>query len=364
MRVLFVEPFYGGSHRDFADGLVNYSQHEIALLTLPAADWRKRMRRGAIELARDVSQLRERFDAVVVTDMLDLPTFLALTRPRFEHTPVLAYFHENQFTYPRIRGTKLNSWFGQVNYATALAADGVAFNSAYHRQDFLGALRKLAKQPNNWLVAETLDVIEARSDVLPVGLELGWMDAFERSDVGPATVLWNHRWEFDKSPEMFVRTLESLAEEGLPFHVIVAGDPGSNPHPVLMDAPVRLPGRVLHHGFAAGKDEYARLLHRADIVVSTTRHEFFGISMLEAIYAGAFPLLPKAFTYPEMLPDSLHDSCLYEGEDQFRSMLRAHIMERPRSTAELRQSAARFAWDRVAPQWDDAIERLVLGSNR
>jgi glycosyltransferase involved in cell wall biosynthesis len=365
VRFLFVEPFYGGSHRDFTDGLVAHSRHAYEVLTLPAAEWRKRMRRGAIELADAAKGLEGSFDGVIVTDMLDLPTFLALTRPRFDSTPVLAYFHENQFTYPRIRGTKLNSWFGQVNYATALAAESVAFNSEFHRRDFIAALRTLAQQPNNWLVPQTIDRIEAKSLVLPVGMHFEWLDAIARPDQNATPIiLWNHRWEFDKSPDLFVRTLEALAAEGVPFQVIVAGDPGPNPHPALVELPDRLPGRVLHHGFAESREKYGALLHRADIVVSTTRHEFFGISMLEAIYAGCFPLLPNAFTYPDMLPPEFHERCLYNGEDDFIAKLRGLLLSTPRPDERLRQAAGRFAWDRVAPEWDTAMERFVLAGDR
>lgn len=360
MRVLFVEPFYGGSHRDFADGLARHSSHEFTFLTLPDVEWRKRMRRGAIELAEAAKQLDGSFDVVIATDMLDLPTFLALARPRFDRTPVLAYFHENQFTYPRIRGTKLNSWFGQVNYATALAADGVAFNSAYHRDDFLGALRALANQPNNWLVPETIDTVERKSSVLPVGLDFEWMAGMERKPNAVPVVLWNHRWEFDKSPDLFVRTLESIAEEGVPFEVIVAGEPGPNPHPALVEIRERLPGRVIHHGYAESRERYGELLHRADIVVSTTRHEFFGIAMLEAIFAGCFPLLPDAFTYPAMIPTDFHERCLYSSESDFQARLRGLITNVPAPTGDLRTAASRFAWNQVAPEWDEALERFVV----
>lgn len=363
-RLLFVEPFYGGSHRDFADGLAANSQYDYVLLTLPADEWRKRMRRGAIELATLARDLEGVFDAVIVTDMLDLPTFLALTRPQFERTPVLAYFHENQFTYPRIRGTKLNSWFGQVNYATALAADGVAFNSDYHRQDFLAALKTLAEQPNNWLVPETIGDIAGKSSVLPEGLDFEWMDGMKRRRGAVPVVLWNHRWEFDKSPDLFVRTLESIAEEGVPFEVIVAGEPGPNPHPALVEIAERLPGRVIHHGYAETRQLYGELLHRSDVVVSTTRHEFFGISMLEAIYAGCFPLLPHGFTYPDMIPAGLHDQCLYRGEEKFRFRLHALLTKGAPEHPELPARAGRFAWGQVGPEWDAALERFVAANVR
>ena len=359
-RILFVEPFYGGSHRAFLDGLRASSSHEIALLTLPEGEWRRRMRRGAQELAAQVSSVAGEFDALVVSDMLDLPVFLALTRPRFEGAPVMAYFHENQFTYPRIRGTKFNSWFGQINYLTALAADAVAFNSEFHRGDFFGALHTLAGQPNNWLVAETIPEVEARSSVLPVGVDLGWLDDLEPPALvpGPPVVLWNHRWEFDKAPEMFERGLAELAEEGVPFEVIVAGEPGENPSDALYRLRERLGSRIRHFGYAESREEYGRLLKASDIVVSTTRHEFFGVGLVEAMYAGCVPCAPNRYNYPALVPAEFHGRCLFEDERGFIDLLRALLADSPPDTAPFRDSAARYSWPSVAPKWDLALERL------
>ncbi|MBA4181306.1 MAG: DUF3524 domain-containing protein [Anaerolinea sp.] len=359
MRVLFIEPFYGGSHKAFADGLVLHSRHEIELLTLPEGEWRRRMRRGAQDLAAKAGELTGEFDLVLATDMLDVPTFLALTRPRFERTPLLYYLHENQFTYPRIRGTKLNSWFGQINYLSALAADAVAFNSEYHRQDFLGALRTLARQPNNWLVEESIGLIEAKSRVLPVGVDLAGFDQFEakRSDAEPPLIVWNHRWEFDKAPEMFARVVERLAAAGCDFRLAILGDPGFNPSPVLPRLAESMPERLVQSGYAPGRARYAELLWESDIVVSTTRHEFFGVGMVEAMYCGCVPCAPNSFTYPGLVPVELHATCLFESEDEFEAKLKALLADRP-GTGPLRASAARFDWDVVARQWDAAIETV------
>lgn len=360
LRILFVEPFYGGSHRAFLDGLVRHSRHRIESLTLPEGEWRRRMRRGAQELASMARVVGGKFDLLVVSDMLDLPTFLALTRPRFDRTPVLAYFHENQFTYPRIRGTKLNSWFGQINYLTALAANSVAFNSEYHRNDFVGALRTLAGQPNNWLVEESIATIDTKSFVLPVGVELAWLDehCVEGDPAAPPLILWNHRWEFDKSPEMFVRAVKRLAAEGMAFRLAVAGEPGFNPSPALVALEHDLPDRIAHFGFAPDRATYARLLWQSDIVVSTTRHEFFGVAMVEAMFAGCVPIAPRRFTYPMLVPEQLHEQCLFDDEEDFVAKLRALIQHPAEDREEqVRPSAARFAWGGVAPEWDAALER-------
>lgn len=359
-RVLFVEPFYGGSHRAFLDGLVRHSRHEFTLLTLPEGEWRRRMRRGAQELAGLASAVTGEFDLLIVTDMLDLPVFLALTRPRFAQTPVLAYFHENQFTYPRIRGTKFNSWFGQLNYLTALSADTVAFNSAFHRDDFLGALGTLASQPNNWLVESAIVEIAAKSAILPIGVELDWLDriAAEREPSEPPVILWNHRWEFDKSPELFARGVQRLAEEGVPFRLAIAGEPGLNPTPALQDLTEALPERVLHCGFVESREAYGHLLKQSSVAVSTTRHEFFGVAMVEAMYAGCLPLAPQRYNYPALVPPALHGACLFETEDEFVAKLRRLLLDPAQARSEVTASAARFAWPTVIRQWDEAIERV------
>ena len=357
MRVLFIEPFYGGSHAAFADGLQQHSAHELVLLTLPEGEWRRRMRRGAQELAATSRGLSGGFDLVIATDMLDVPAFLALTRPRFERVPLLYYLHENQFTYPRIRGTKLNSWFGQINYISALAAERVAFNSEYHRRDFLGALRTLAGQPNNWLVDEAIEEIAAKSEVLPIGVDLAALDSHrrERTPGAPPLILWNHRWEFDKGPEMFARVIEKLDAEGHAFRLAIAGEAGFNPSPALPQLAARLAGRIATFGFLPTRAAYGELLWRSDIVVSTTRHEFFGVGMVEALYCGCVPCVPAGFTYPDLVPTDLHERCLFEDEAGLEARLRALLGDRPDGRG-LRAAAERFDWSRVAPQWDAAIE--------
>ncbi len=365
MRGLFIEPFYGGSHRSFLDGLVRASDHEFELLTLPGENWRRRMRLGALELARQFDRIEGSFDFLIATDMLDLADFLALTRARTSGIPVMTYFHENQFTYPRIRGTKLNSWFGQINYMSALVADQVSFNSAFHQREFVAALRELDLQPNNWLDSSAIDEIEAKSLILPIGLDLGWLDgeggdtAPRRADGKPPLVLWNHRWEFDKAPEMFARVIRRLADEGLQFSLALAGDRGENPHPGLVSLAEELGGHVVHSGFAASRAEYAALLRRSDIVVSTSRHEFFGVGMVEAMYCGCLPIAPNRLNYPALVPSELHDKCLFDDEAEFTAKFRQAIEQPHQHAATLRRSAVRYDWSLVGREWDGAISRLA-----
>ncbi|HEX9371740.1 MAG TPA: DUF3524 domain-containing protein, partial [Roseiflexaceae bacterium] len=53
MRILYLNPFHGGSHAAVAEGYARRSRHDITLLTLSiAGGWRWRMRGAAVTLAR------------------------------------------------------------------------------------------------------------------------------------------------------------------------------------------------------------------------------------------------------------------------------------------------------------------------
>ncbi|MCA1670426.1 MAG: DUF3524 domain-containing protein, partial [Thermomicrobia bacterium] len=91
MRILAVEPTYGGSHRAFIENLVNYSQHEIVPLTLPARFWKWRMRGAHYELARMLNDVSGSFDLVLAGEMLNLPAFLGMTRHRLKDARVIVY---------------------------------------------------------------------------------------------------------------------------------------------------------------------------------------------------------------------------------------------------------------------------------
>ena len=56
MNVLALEPWYGGSHRNFLDGLVKHSGHTFHRITMAARFWKWRMHGGAVTMARKAVQ--------------------------------------------------------------------------------------------------------------------------------------------------------------------------------------------------------------------------------------------------------------------------------------------------------------------
>jgi hypothetical protein len=128
-RFLFLEPFYGGSHRAFADGLVSRSRHRIDLHTMPDRFWKWRMRGAALHFFRQVAE-PDHYDGLITTDLMSLSDLRALWGSRCP--PALVYFHENQLSYPLPPGETMDYQFAFTDITTGLAADRILFNSRTH----------------------------------------------------------------------------------------------------------------------------------------------------------------------------------------------------------------------------------------
>ncbi len=376
LDVWAVEPFYGGSHKSFLDGLVASSAHHLTPLTLPGRNWKWRMHGGAITLAESGRALLSREagvgrspDVIFASDMLDLPAFLAVAGRSLAAVPAIVYFHENQLTYPLPPGTQRDLGYGMKNVASALAARSVIFNTAYHRQEFLAAVGQvLASVPDHapeWIVPE----LEAKSKVLPVGCDLRRLDEIRDRGLAEAAagrwgdpgrgplVLWNQLREYDKAPEDLFTALLALKEDGLPFRLAVAGSNHGTPPPGFERAREELGDRVVQWGHVSEPDSYASLLWASDIVASTAIHEFFGVAVVEAVYCGCRPVLPARLSYPELIPAEAHEHVLY-GEGELVTAL-CEALTRPRAWSEdwQRTWVARYDWAGLHARYDEEIRR-------
>jgi glycosyltransferase involved in cell wall biosynthesis len=363
MKILLLAPYCGGSHRTWAEGYVAHSNHDVTLLSLAARFWKWRMQGGAVTLADQTRAVDHRPDLILATDMLNLPAFLGLTRDILADIPAALYCHENQLTYPMPPGETRDLTYGMINWLSMLAADRVFFNSQYHLDDWSEALPNMLKHFPDHSHLHRVDGVRAKTSVLPVGCDLKRLDGLCPSGAShqPPLILWNQRWEYDKDPETFFRALYALDQAGVGFRVAIAGRSYRQTAPEFEAARERLGDRVIHFGHAE-PDVYARLLNRADVVVSTAIHEFFGVAVVEAIYAGCFPLLPGRLSYPELIPESHHDPCLYHTFEDLLASLRWALTHprRARSLAEeLRPSVAQFDWSRMAPLYDRELGAIA-----
>ncbi|MFP4227325.1 MAG: DUF3524 domain-containing protein [Salinivenus sp.] len=368
MNILALEPWYKGTHRHFLDGLASHSAHTIRAVTMPGRFWRWRMEGGGVTLAEKARGVVEDGfapDLVFATGLVNLPAVLSLARPHLDGVPVVQYFHENRLTDLRPPGEERERAYAITNYLSALAADRVVFNSQSHFDEFIEALPQLLRDFPDFTNLHTVRALREKSTVLHPGLDLAAHDAHagERTRRSPRSrspiVLWNQRWDYDKNPNAFFRVMNRLDDVGAPFRLILAGEHFRDQPEAFDRAFERYAERILHYGYAEGFDEYSRLLHRADVVVSTARHEFFGVALQEAIYCGCHPLLPNRLSYPELIPEThhrplLHAPILYEDTDDLFEILR-DILEgetRPLPPETLREIPADLDWSTRASEFD------------
>ncbi|AFG37359.1 tRNA-queuosine alpha-mannosyltransferase domain-containing protein [Spirochaeta africana] len=365
LSVLYLESFYGGSHRDFADGVCTHSRHSIDLRTLPAEMWKRRIRHAALQLVgNDVDP--QNYDAVLSGGMMNLADLRALWGadcPR-----LLMYAHETQFSYPVPEKAGSHDEFLQTDIRNLLIADAIAFNSETHRTTCLTHIREYCARVG--IAAAVADVIGNKSCVIYPGC---WFepdnsyDDLNQQKTGSLRIVWNHRWEYDKAPDVFLETLRLLASAGSEFQLLLLGDHTSTAYPIPHD----LQKRILHAGYVGSRAAYYRMLSRGDVVVSTALQENFGIAVVEAMYHGCLPLLPARLSYPELLPAGLQEHGLYESPEQLQTRLAemcTQIQEHGRrqewrdTQAELQNHMARYAWQRRIADMDSFIAGRVDSS--
>ncbi len=370
LTVWLLSPYHTGSHQAWAQGYAQHSRHQVQLLTMPGRFWKWRMQGGAIELAHLARTALAQAGppaALLTTDMVNLPAWLGLLRRELSPSiPILHYMHENQLTYPWQAGQKPDFTYAMINWLSQLAADRVAFNSQYHADAWFAALPVLLKQFPDYPHLAQIEQVQAASIVLPVGIDcrrLLTTPAEGQPAPAPASaplILWNQRWEHDKQPAHFFQLLYRLQAAGLPFRLAVAGEKFRNVPPEFAEAQQRLADHIVHWGYLARVDDYLALLQKANLVISTAAHEFFGISMIEAAIAGALPLLPNRLSYPELIPPEFHARCLYADAEALFQQSAQFLQEPAAAPPQLRQHLVNaYAWPTVAAAYDDLIEGLV-----
>ena len=227
MRVYLLEPYFAGSHRQWAEGYRAHSAHEVHLITHEGQFWKWRLQGGLVTLAEELREAIDRHgppDALLGTSMVDLAGLLGLARRDLGGVPTMLYMHENQATYPAMGRTRRDPAHVLTNWVAVLAADAVAFNSAYHRDAFFAALPRFLGSFPDRHHSHLLEGAEAKCTVLPVGIDLRRLDTVPGDRTEPPLVLWNHRWDPDKAPDLFLDALAALATAGAGFRVALAGE--------------------------------------------------------------------------------------------------------------------------------------------
>jgi hypothetical protein len=371
MRVAFFEPWYGGSHRAFLDAWCRHSGHEIAVHGLKPRHWKWRQEASAWELARCVAK-DPAPDLIACSDFVDLPRLMGFLPPAWAKTPTLLYFHENQLTYRGAPATAADEdlppdfTHGFSNVLSAIRASTIVFNSTFHRTDFEAAglelLRRLPRPNPRDEFAERM----AQAHVVAPLPELDKVPLGPGGPEGsPLRLVFPHRLEADKDPcTFFHAVLEASAHAHL--EVVLLGGDLSRASAPIREAAAAIAPLIIHEGHCDERRDYLGHLGAADVVVSTARHEFFGVAFAEAMAAGCTPLAPDRLNYPDLVARSPEPrEALFGPEDPLGKRLMA--LADPNQLARIRSRSQRAAMARAvsgfgALEGSRALDAIVSGS--
>lgn len=370
LKILALEPYYGGSHQQFLDTWSQYSRHAFDILGLPAHKWKWRMRHAPITLAAQVKPLLQagkKWDALFCSDMLNLAEFMGLAPPALQQLPAVIYFHENQLTYPSPADDPRDHHFAFSNLTSALAATSVWFNSDFHRASFLSEMSAFLRRMPDYRPLQAVEAVRAKASIHYPAVQMARGRVLRSA--GPMQVLWAARWEHDKNPEDFFAALGQLEADRVDYRLHVVGQSFRATPAVFERARRQFTHRIDTWGYLHKREDYERVVRAADVIVSTAQHEFFGISVVEAVLAGAIPLVPSRLSYPELfadLPPDVSEHCIYDGSvgdlaGRLRALSILALEEREwrAVTTACQAAVARLAWEHRVPEMDDALELVV-----
>ncbi|MBL4681999.1 MAG: DUF3524 domain-containing protein [Pseudomonadales bacterium] len=305
MKILILSPYDAPSHQYWWKGLVNqFSEHKCTVISLPARYFSWRFRGNSLTLSQDL-RLQDSYDLIIATSMTDLSALRGLC-PRIISTPTIFYFHENQFAYPDL-GNKHHLVERQITsiYA-ALAADALVFNSRFNQESFLSGVAALLRKLPDGIPPGITEKLLDKSQIISVALE-PMSDPKEDNSVKKGecfNIVWNHRWEHDKGCDELATFVSLLLESDIDFTFHLIGQKFRKVPEGIKESLSLLKenNRLGHSGFIEDKQQYHRLLRDSHLVLSTARHEFQGLAVLEAIQAGCMPVVPDALAYQEFVP--------------------------------------------------------------
>lgn len=321
--ILILEPFYGGSHKQLIETIIEcIPPSEYEVYSLPAKKWHWRARTSALYFSQ-VIPLEHEFKVIFTSSVLNLAELIG-TRLDLMACRKIVYFHENQLVYPVREAKERDCQYGLNQILTCLAADQVIFNSNFNRSSFLESITPFLNIQPDLKLRNLQQKIEPKCEVLYFPIKFHSMPKRLIANEQQTTtnekdclhLIWPHRWEHDKNPKLLVEVLLELNKRQVDFRVTICGENYQLVPEAFEGIQEKLGHKLVNFGFLP-RDKYMKALMSGDIVISTAGHEFYGVAMLEATYCGCMPIAPNKLVYPEIYPKEN----LYNTSNQLIKML-------------------------------------------
>jgi glycosyltransferase involved in cell wall biosynthesis len=223
----------------------------------------------------------------------------------------------------------------------SLAAHRVVLNSDHTNRMMFEAFGQLLNDT-------TLKELRDKSDVLRFGLADAKDFDVPIHDYERPVVLYNHRTESYKKPEITAQVLRDLKNEGIDFEVWATQHVDQNVSKIPVDRIVGDPDY----------DKYVRSIAVRAVNTLNSVHETFCIALLDSIFLGHIPVAPNRVTFPELVPGGY--PFLFENVEEQKQMLRRVLTnfddEHRKWSEALRQHARKhFSLDKYARAYAELL---------
>lgn len=281
-------------------------------------------------------------DALFLTSLLDVASTRIEVENHFQRRlPTILYMHENQAEYPMDPGgpdEERDVHFALTNLTSILAADLVLWNSRWNLESFIVGIQEILSHSRGVELGDIASKIRSRSNVAwcPVEVPRPSVPSPIPED-DRALVVWPHRHEYDKGPDELLELAERC--HGKPIRWALLGERFSKTPKSIQLFRERFSDQIVFDDYPT-RPVYESILASASWVCSTAKHEFFGLSVVEAMFSGCLPWVPTRLSYRELLPAAARDLSPLappENVDDIHEAIRWHL-----GAAEASVAAARI----------------------
>lgn len=325
MKILLLSAYHAQSHKQWCEGLISsFPEYSWELLSLPPRYFNWHMRANALIWSKfNRKVLSADFDLIIATSMTDLHGLRGFL-PGLADIPGILYFHENQFEYPANVSHKGQIELQLVSFYSALCADQIVFNSLHNQQSFIAGLQQLLKKLPDFVPIKQIEEIQRKASVLPVPL-YDHCYCIDKSLSKNFSIVWNHRWEYDKWPENFFLALLKLKQLDVEFDVHVLGQQFRQRPAIFDEMQKILSENIQTWGYIENIEDYQQVLRSADVVVSTALHDFQGLAVLEAVACDCLPVVPDRLAYPQFFEEKYRYPSHVENNEKQAEVLANHL---------------------------------------
>ena len=299
LDILALEPFYGGPRRAMLETVTRCSRHRWTLLKLPPRRIERRLMAASHWFAEQLQRhWSGRVDVLFTSEALNLADLYRLA-PRLAKKPSVVYFHDNQLPDPRSDADSQPTDF--VNLNTAAAATEVWFNSNYHFRNFTHRATSLVNKHPDIATLNPLATLAGKSHIMSPAIDLSYVHQHTTSQgtKRPARTIFVDTRDADM--RLLNGALGVIRRRGEQFDLITVGPvEGLDPEIKRRTLPEQ------------DNQAHANALFEAGVYLSARPAATNDFHAVRALAAGCWPIFPKGGVYPEILPKSMHSTCLFE----------------------------------------------------